>query len=216
MSNYQQANLFSRLSYHYFQEIISLGAKRPLTGDDLVNTAPDLLSTHVNYEHVLAVWEENKAQAALKHRQPSLFWTMLHSFRRTIAVAFLLRFVGYGLLYLPPMLFGQLLRFIGEYSNAVRDGFDPPPLKTGFMIAWLMMACNFATTFSLCYSFHLTTDLGFRARAATIALVYRKALRLSPAARNKSTLGEITNHMAIDAEKWAEGAVYMPMLVTVP
>ncbi|KAF9276165.1 hypothetical protein BGZ68_010215 [Mortierella alpina] len=216
LSNYQQANLFSRLSFHYFQEIVSLGAKRPLTGDDLANTTPDWLLTHVNYERVSATWEENVAQAALKHKQPSLFWTVLYAYRRTIAVSLLIRLVGYGLLYVPPLLFGQLLRFIGEYSDAVRDGLDPPPQKTGFMIATLMMTFNITTTFALCYTFQLMADLGFQARAATIALVYRKSLKLSPAARNKSTLGEITNHMAIDAEKWVEASTFMPMLVTVP
>ncbi|KAF9938432.1 hypothetical protein BGZ67_000203 [Mortierella alpina] len=216
LSNYQQANLFSRLSYHYFQEIVSLGAKRPLTGDDLANTTPDWLSTHVNYERLSATWEENMAQAALKHRQPSLFWTVLYAYRRIIAVVLLIRLPGYVILYIPPMLFGQLLRFIGEYSNAVRDGRDPPSQKTGFMIASLMMTFNITTTFALCYTFQLMADLGYQARAATIALVYRKSLKLSPAARNKSTLGEITNHMAIDAEKWVDASIYMPMLVTVP
>ncbi|KAF9576697.1 hypothetical protein EC968_005470 [Mortierella alpina] len=215
-SNYQQANLFSRLSYHYFQEIVSLGAKRPLTGDDLANTTPDWLSTHVNYERLSAAWEENVARAALKHRQPSLFWTALHAYRHTIAVGVLLRFPGYMLLYIPPMLFGQLLGFIGEYSNAIGEGRDPPSRKTGFMIASLMMTFSISTTFLLCYTFHLTTDLGYQVRAATIALVYRKSLKLSPAARNKATLGEITNHMAIDAEKWLEASIFMPMLATVP
>ncbi|KAF9572382.1 Canalicular multispecific organic anion transporter 2 [Mortierella alpina] len=216
LSNYQQANLFSRLSYHYFQEIVSLGAKRPLTGDDLANTTPDWLFTHVNYERVSVTWEENTARAVLKHKEPSLFWTVLYTYRLKIAAMLLIRIPAYALLYVPPVLFGHLLRFIGEYSNAVRDGLDPPPQKTGFMIAWLMLACNITTTFALCYTLQLMADLGYQARAATIALVYRKALKLSPAARNKSTLGEITNHMAIDAEKWVEASTFMPMLVTVP
>ncbi|KAG9323042.1 hypothetical protein KVV02_001697 [Mortierella alpina] len=216
LSNYQQANLFSRLSYHYFQETVSLGAKRPLTGDDLANTMPAWLLTHVNYERLSATWERNMTRAALKQKQPSLFWAALYAYRRTIALVLLIRIPGYALLYIPPMLFGQLLRFIGEYSDAIRDGRVPPSQKTGFMIALLMMACNIGTTFALCYSLQLMADLGYQARAATIAMVYRKSLKLSPAARNKSTLGEITNHMAIDAEKWVEASTFMPMLVTVP
>lgn len=216
LSRYQQANLFSRLSYHYFQEIVSLGAKRPLTGDDLANTTPRWLLTHVNYELLAATWEENRARAALKNREPSLFWTVLYAYRRTTAVVLVIRLVGYTFLYIPPMLFGQLLQFIGEYSNAVRDGLEPPPLKTGFMIASLMTIFNITTTFVLCYTFQIVADIGYQARAATIALVYRKSLKLSPAARNKSTLGEITNHMAIDAEKWVDGSIFIPMLITVP
>ncbi|KAG0200435.1 hypothetical protein BGX28_006514 [Mortierella sp. GBA30] len=216
LSNYQLANLFSRLSYHYYQNIVSLGATRPLTGDDLANTIPDWLLTHINYKRVTAFWERAKARAASKHKPPSFFWTVIHAYARQIAEVLIIRLTAFGLLYVPPLLFGHLLQFIDDYSKAVREGVEPPALRTGFVIAVLMMTFNITTTFMLCYSFQVMTDIGIEARAATVALIYRKALKLSPSARNKSTLGEITNHMAVDAERWIDGSVYMPLLFTVP
>ena len=43
---------------------------------------------------------------------------------------------------------------------------------------------------------------GMRLRSATIATVYRKALRLSSSARQGSTVGEMVNLMSIDAQVW--------------
>ncbi|KAF8928328.1 hypothetical protein BGZ58_009738 [Dissophora ornata] len=216
LNEWQQANLFSRISYHYFQRIVSLGATRPLTGDDLINTTPDRILTKANYDRVERFWEKNKAQSAANHKQPSYFWTVLRAYQRPIFIMLIFRIVGFGMLYIPPLLFGQLLQFIEDYSHAVRDGTELPALKIGFMISGAMLFFNLASSFVLCISFQDITDLGAQTRSATIALIYRKSLKLSPQAKQSCTLGEITNHMSVDAERWIEASFFLPLLVTVP
>lgn len=216
LSEYQQANLCSRLTYHYYQRIVSTGAKRPLTGDDLVNTTPANLLTKVNYQQVVAYWERNKERAQAKGKKPSFVWTVLDAYKGEITVMLSYRVTGFALLYVPPMLFGQLLQFIEDYSAAVREGSHPPPMKIGFIIAGAMFFFNLVSTLFLCVAFQGNTDLGIEARAATIAMIYRKSLRLSPQAKQSCTLGEITNHMAVDAERWIDASIFLPLLVTVP
>lgn len=216
LSDYQQANLFSRLSYHYYQRIVSIGARRPLTGDDLVNTIPAKLLTNVNYQQVVAYWERNKERAQAKGKKPSFLWTVLDAYKGEISVMLIYRHIGFAFLYVPPLLFGQLLQFIDDYSAAVREGSPPPPMKIGFMIAGGMFFFNLVSTFVLCIAFQGNTDLGLQARAATIAMIYRKSLRLSPQAKLSCTLGEITNHMSVDAERWIDASIFLPLLITVP
>ncbi|KAF8941211.1 hypothetical protein BGZ47_007464 [Haplosporangium gracile] len=216
LSDYQQANLFSRLTYHYYQRIVSTGARRPLTGDDLVNTAPAKLLTNVNYQQIVAYWERNKERAQGKGKKPSFIWTVLNAYKGEITVMLIYRVAGFAMLYVPPMLFGQLLQFIDDYSAAVRGGSDPPALKIGFMIAGVMFFFSLASTVVLCIAFQGNTDLGIEARAATIAMIYRKSLRLSPQAKQSCTLGEITNHMAVDSERWIDASIFLPLLITVP
>ncbi|KAF9932405.1 hypothetical protein FBU30_008257 [Linnemannia zychae] len=216
LSDYQLANLFSRLSYQYYQRIISTGAKRPLTGNDLSNTCPAKLLTHVNYQMVETCWEKNKARAQAKGKAPSFIWSVLEAYKGEITEMLAFRVSGFALLYVPPILFGQLLQFIEDYSTATREGTQPPALKIGFIIAGLMFFFNLSSTFLLCIAFQQNTDLGIEARAATISMIYRKALRLSPQARQSCTLGEITNHMSVDAERWIDASIYLPLLVTVP
>ncbi|KAI1309528.1 hypothetical protein EDD11_004077 [Mortierella claussenii] len=216
LSEWAQANLFSRLSYHYFQRIVSLGASRPLTKEDLVNTDPSALRTKVNYSRVVPFWAQNKANAAERNKQPSFLWAVMRAYRREIIVMLLIRVAAFAMIFVPPLLFGQLLQFIDDYSTAVREGTEPPALKSGLMISGAMLFFNLTSIFSLCAAYQRNTDLGMQARAATVALIYRKSLILSPQAKQMCTLGEITNHMAVDAEKWVDASIFFPLLVTVP
>ncbi|KAF9376144.1 hypothetical protein BGX21_003578, partial [Mortierella sp. AD011] len=204
LSEYEQANLFSRLSIQYFQRVVSTGAARPLTGDDLVNTSPKNLMTNVNYERLSAYWDQEKERCAVKNKQPSLLWTAMRAYKKEIYNIMLIRLIGYGTVYIPPVLFGQLLRFINDYSEAHREGTEPPALRIGFVISTLMLIFNTISVFALAISFQMMIDAGIQARAATVALIYRKSLRLSPQARQSCTIGEITNHMAVDSERWID------------
>ncbi|KAF9344624.1 hypothetical protein BGX26_004099, partial [Mortierella sp. AD094] len=216
LSDFEQANLLYRLTVQYFQRIVNVGATRPLTGDDLINTTPKHLLTNVNYERLATYWDQEKARCAAKNKQPSLLWTVLRAYTKEIYTIMLIRLPGYGMLYIPPILFGQLLRFIDDYSAAHREGTEPPALRIGFVISTLMLFFNTASVFALGTSFQLIIDAGIQARAATIALIYRKSLKLSPQAKQSCSLGEITNHMAVDAERLVDAAVFSPLIITIP
>ena len=43
--------------------------------------------------------------------------------------------------------------------------------------------------------------VGFRIRTALISAIYRKSLTISPAARKNTSVGEIVNLMAVDAQR---------------
>ncbi|KAF8977551.1 hypothetical protein BGZ46_007309 [Entomortierella lignicola] len=216
LSDWQLANLFSRLTFHYFQHIVTLGAERSLTGNDIANIAPDWVKTDVNFQLVSRYWEQSKKESAAKNKEPSFLWTVMRAYKHKIAMIMVIRLLGYVMQYMSPILFGQLLQFIGDYSKAVKAGEEPPSMKIGFMITGAMLFFNITCQFALSNGLQKMTELGSQARAATIALVYRKALRLSPQARQSSTLGEITNHMSVDAEKWIDAWTFLPFTITAP
>ncbi|KAG0019209.1 hypothetical protein BGZ82_000216, partial [Podila clonocystis] len=220
LSEYDQANLCSRLTYHYIDQIISLGAKRPLVPADIDHTTPDYLRTHVSYSKVSQAWEEvvAKAKASNGKHAPSFFWTVIRAYKTQVLIALFLRCVAFRLPFLTPILFRQLLAFITNYHRAANsDGKeDVPALREGLVIALALFAINMVGTVLGTMALQSSYDLGMEARGASIAMVYRKALKLSPAARQKSTLGEITNHMAVDAEKWINGMNFMPAMFFIP
>lgn len=57
-------------------------------------------------------------------------------------------------------------------------------------------------TIVLSQYFHRMFLVGLRIRTALISSIYKKALRLSNAARKDSTVGEIVNLMAVDAQRY--------------
>ncbi|RUP47989.1 ABC transporter type 1, transmembrane domain-containing protein [Jimgerdemannia flammicorona] len=59
----------------------------------------------------------------------------------------------------------------------------------------------------------LACNFGFVIRAAMIAAIYRKSLRLSPASRQTATVGEITNRMSVDAENFFWSAQSLGLVV---
>ncbi|KAF8967404.1 Canalicular multispecific organic anion transporter 2, partial [Entomortierella lignicola] len=216
LNEYEQANLFSRISIQFFQKIVSVGATRPLTGDDLTNTTPKEVLTNVNYERIVTYWEQEKSRSIAKNKEPSFLWAVLRTYRIEIYRMITIRLLGYGLLYLQPMLIGQLLQFVDDYSAAHRDGTNPPSTRIGYTISALMLYFNMCSVFAIGISYKMIVETGIKARASTIAMIYRKSLVLSPQAKQSCTLGEITNYMAVDAERWIETSFFLPLIITIP
>ncbi|KAF9173389.1 hypothetical protein BGX21_002559 [Mortierella sp. AD011] len=98
MSDYDQANLFSRTACHYIQRIVSLGVTRPLNEEDLKNTAPGYLKTRVNFRRISTSCENNIAQYRASHgsKSPSLILTVLGTYRVKIVAMLAVRLTGFG------------------------------------------------------------------------------------------------------------------------
>ncbi|KAG0333865.1 hypothetical protein BG000_008834, partial [Podila horticola] len=217
LSDYELANVYSRLTFHYVHDIVTLGASRPLKGTDIETTNLPHLHTKVNYDSVGASWERAKVKAAQSGKTPSYFFAVLRAYRAKIAFGMTLRLVGFAIGFLPTVLFSQLLKFIRDYSDAVHGGSKtPPPIHVGLLIAVVMFLSNITASLLAAAALQINAELGQQSRAATVALIYSKALKLSPAARQRSTVGEITNHMAVDAEKMVQASIFMPFIITIP
>lgn len=58
--------------------------------------------------------------------------------------------------------------------------------------------------------------VGFRIRSALISAIYRKALKVSSSAKRDTTVGEIVNLMAVDAQRFFELISYLHLLWSSP
>ncbi|KAF9932398.1 hypothetical protein FBU30_008250 [Linnemannia zychae] len=212
---YQRANLWSRWTFHYAQEIISIGAVRALRPEDVDHTAPADLKTHVNFDRVSESWRKEVARTK-NGKKPSLIKAVFHAYSARIAFLLSGRLLGAFLYFMSPALFAALLRFFVNYHDAIREGTQPPPFQYGLLLASGILIVNVVSTIIIAVSSQGIFELGFKARSATVAMIYRKSLKLSPQARQKSTVGEISNHMAVDAEKWNTAANILPMLLIIP
>ncbi|KAF8944053.1 hypothetical protein BGZ47_004716 [Haplosporangium gracile] len=216
LTPYQQANLWSRWTFHYAQETISIGAVRALRPDDVDGIAPAALMTHVNFERVNASWEKEVTRANSRGKSPSMFKAVFSSFEGRLIFLLFGRMLGAFLYFMPPAIFGKLLGFFVNYHNAIREGTEPPSIQYGLLIALGILVANVTATLLIAGSSQGLFEVGYQVRAATIAMIYRKSLKLSPQARQKSTVGEITNHMAVDAEKWVMVSNMLPLLFVLP
>ncbi|KAG0043529.1 hypothetical protein BGZ83_011294, partial [Gryganskiella cystojenkinii] len=124
--------------------------------------------------------------------------------------------VAYSLLasYSVPAVLSHFLVYLQD-AQKHQEG-DGTSLTYGLLLVFGMFFGALLTAILTFSSKQYSIMIGLEIRSALISAIYRKALRLSPGSRNKSTTGEITNHMATDADKWADGIVYLNMWISVP
>ncbi|KAF9397658.1 hypothetical protein BGZ94_006238, partial [Podila epigama] len=116
--------------------------------------------------------------------------------------------------YILPELLKHLLAFMDTYHS---DSPVPPqPLSLGIILAFGMFIVSMLQSLFMAQYFQLSVNIGVEARTALIALIYRKSLKLSSAAKQKSTAGEINNHMSVDAARWADAVPFLPLYYSIP
>ncbi|KAI9235213.1 MAG: P-loop containing nucleoside triphosphate hydrolase protein [Podila humilis] len=215
-SEYQKANLFSRISFHFIQNIIAIGYKRPLTQADIAGLMPPRLTAEASYRAMGVRWNDKVKKYAARggDMQPSLLKTIILSFNSQWVLLATLRFLASVMTYASPQILNALLGFITSYASPRPE--DHMPVSWGIILAFGLFFCSVIVTFLTAQVNALSFDLGIEIRTALMSLVYRKALRLSNAAKQKSTAGEITNYMSVDAERWATSMVFLPVLISLP
>lgn len=86
----------------------------------------------------------------------------------------------------------------------------------GYFYASMLLLTATVQTLVLSQYFNRMFLVGLRIRTALIAAIYRKALRMSNAARKESTVGEIVNLMSVDAQRFMDLTAYINMLWSAP
>ncbi|KAG0250133.1 hypothetical protein DFQ27_009556, partial [Actinomortierella ambigua] len=104
--------------------------------------------------------------------------------------------------------------FLSSFAAATTHPPPPPSLTLGMILVLGMVlgsvSCALLISYSRVQQMFVTTEI----RATLAAMVFRKALRLSPEARQQSTTGEILNHMSKDVEEWSDGVGYMIQMLS--
>ena len=86
----------------------------------------------------------------------------------------------------------------------------------GYFYAILLFITALLQTIVLSQYFNRMFLVGLRMRTALIAAIYRKALRMSTAARKETTVGEIVNLMSVDAQRFMDVMAYVNMIWSAP
>ncbi|KAG0042095.1 Multidrug resistance-associated protein 1, partial [Gryganskiella cystojenkinii] len=165
--------------------------------------------------------------------EPSLFTTCLRSLLIYLPALFFFRLARILAQYSVPSILSLFLSYLqdvqrehrqdgqvdsteggGEHLQTGESG--GPTLAYGLLLVFGMFFGAFMTALLTYSSRHHCIMIGLRVRSALISEVYRKALRLSPGSRSKSTTGEITNHMSVDADKWADSFIFLNMWISGP
>ncbi|KAG0307447.1 Multidrug resistance-associated protein 1, partial [Dissophora globulifera] len=220
-TDYDKANIFSRLTFYFFQPIVTIGLQRTLTVQDISHLLPVSLRTEQGYSKLSKLWNGRLAahrrryaknirngSASVINNAPSLFWTVMRSHSVALVPIVACRITIVLLSFLQPVLLSRLLSYLQHYEDK--------PVSQGIVIAFSMFFVSLSVALLYTYNRYQMFLLSVATKTALISMVYRKALRLSPSSRLRSSTGEIVNHVSIDAEIWGDAFIYLSSWISIP
>ncbi|KAM8717859.1 hypothetical protein ACLKA7_004542 [Drosophila subpalustris] len=231
------ASFLSRITYRWFDSMALKGYRNPLEEDDLWDLRPqdsckEVMPTFAyywnqnvrkNYKSTSGQTAEPKAQFAngrvsfenpqgngRKKGMASIMPAIYKSFGGIFLFGSFFKLITDVLTFAQPQVLSLIIGYVEDYET------DPQPEWKGIIYSVALFVLASAQTFILAQYFHRMFIVGLRIRTALINCIYRKALRISNAARKESTVGEIVNLMAVDAQRFMDLTTYLNMLWSAP
>ncbi|KAJ3096968.1 hypothetical protein HDU97_005396, partial [Phlyctochytrium planicorne] len=213
------ANIFSRLTFHWMDPLMKLGASKDLEMEDLWCLQPSNTANY-NSNLFLKYWNEETTKKQYGHEQdshsntssPKLVIACIRAFGPLFFSAAILKAAQDICSFIQPTFLSLMMDFVRSWQ----DGKEGLPLSRGYAIAFMMLGTALTQTFFLHQYFHICIVVGMRLKAAIAAAVYRKALKLSSSSRQTSTVGEIVNLMSVDAGRLGDLMTYLHIIWSGP
>lgn len=224
------ASFPSKIFFQWFDIFVYRGFRQPLENKDLWSMKPEDTSTEVS-PLFLKYWNQSVAKSArvepsngiasatftkssasvnftnAKSRKPaSILPALIKAFGGTFLFGSCLKLFQDVLTFASPQILRLLIDFVGS---------DQPTWR-GYLFAGLLFGIASTQTLFLAQYFHRMFLVGLRIRTALISSIFRKALVMSNAARKESTVGEIVNLMAVDAQRFMDLVTYLNMIWSAP
>ncbi|XP_032583422.1 multidrug resistance-associated protein 1 isoform X5 [Drosophila sechellia] len=229
------ASFLSRITYQWFDKMALKGYRNPLEEKDLWDLRPQDSCSEVmpifahhwnqnvrkNYKNKARV--EPKAQFSNgnvtfenphgeknghKKGMASIMPPIYKSFGGVFLFGALMKLFSDTLTFAQPQVLSLIISFV--------EAKEAEPEWKGILYAVLLFVLAAAQTFILGQYFHRMFIVGLRIRTALINAIYRKALRISNSTKKESTVGEIVNLMAVDAQRFMELTTYLNMIWSAP
>jgi ABC-type multidrug transport system fused ATPase/permease subunit len=202
-----KANWLSHLSYWWLNAIVARGARSALMFEDMYAVNPSVdakyCSDLFDVEWKIELDRMEAAKEAIKRGdvgaepyQPSINKAFYRIFKVEFWIGAVTKALIDGLAFLQPILIEYLLTFVVDAQYGV-----PQEEWKGYVFAVALGINPFLTTVLNSIYFKAMMVVGLRARTILTTQLYKKSLRLSPAAKQSMSVGQIVNMMSTDASK---------------
>ncbi|KAL4164377.1 hypothetical protein KRP22_004243 [Phytophthora ramorum] len=200
-----RASLLSIIFAQWIQPMISLGSRRVLELEDMWPVCPNDASVSLE-QRFRRVYEPHR-----KHifGLSPVFMAYMKTFQSELAVVLLGCVVYVAALGFQTYVTRALLEFLNGLENVFH-------ISSGYWLMVMMTGSSLVAVCMLNYLFFVASRIGANMRSLTMSLVYEKALKLSSAARQEYTTGEILTLMSVDTERVFTAMVQGPWLVMGP
>ena len=136
----------------------------------------------------------------------SIVWPLIKAFGPAYAISALYQ-LGYSVLqFASPQIVNLLITFVES---------DDPDWK-GYFYTVLICLVTLTNTLLNSQCFYKQYVVGLRVKTALISAIYRKSVKLSANGRSGMTVGETTNLMSIDTQKFMDLMLYLNFIWASP
>jgi len=202
-----RVNLFSSLTFNWFLPLLDLGnCKEQLDPEDLdvlplpPSCQADPVSKSFEYYWDMAKEKSKIMKSKGEIWEPSVARCLFRAYGKDYFIAGLLKLVHDINIFVGPVVLHGLVEFLSDPNAPLRHGL----LLTLYVtLSQLIMSLCLRHYFFKCYL------CGLRMRSALVVQLYKKALVLSSAERQRYTVGEIMNLMTVDAQRIQDLTTYL-------
>ncbi|XP_041776524.1 multidrug resistance-associated protein 1-like isoform X3 [Anopheles merus] len=215
-----KSSFFAKLLFLYFDTFAWKGFRKPLTMEEMYDINPqdtsrelvppfdkywDMSVANGRKKQIAADKKAGKTNIEYKpHSETngSSLYAMVRAYGAPFWFAGMLQLAISGLQFASPYLMQEMMAVIAL------DG----PVWKGLLLTFTLFAASLLLALLNGQYYYNTFLSGFRIRTGLVSAIYRKALRISSAAKKDTTVGEIVNLMAVDAQRFFELTSYMHIL----
>nr|XP_039258784.1 multidrug resistance-associated protein 4-like [Styela clava] len=183
-----RANIFSYLSYWWLNDLFAEGSKRALQESDMFELDASNMSAEITRDSERN-WEK-EIQRSEKATEPSLIRAVAMTYRRGFVLCGVLAFIEECLRTAVPVLIAYLVKYFENQTVT--------PVWHAYAYAAGISVFTILLPFFHHQYHYIAHRIGWRMRASTCALMYKKTLRLSQKSLNDTTTGQIINLGATD------------------
>lgn len=197
-----KANVFSRLTTGWINRLLSKGYKEPLEPADLYVLDERFQTAHVG-ERLEGQWGER--------RQAGGKWPLFHALSSAFAGPFywsgLLKLLGDAAAMASPFVLRLLIE---NMTRSIKEAHaDSSTTTQGYLLCLAIFGLQVFNTITVNFYFSNNFRVGMRARTALNALIYKKSQRLSAAARQEFSTGQMVNLVSTDSSRIENSALYL-------
>ncbi|KAI3769184.1 hypothetical protein L6452_00284 [Arctium lappa] len=203
---YANSSIFSLLTFSWLSPLIAIGHKKPLDLEDVpqLSGVDSVTGSFPILRHKL----ERDRFNGKKLTTFNLVIALIHTTWIDIVVTAILALLYTLASYVGPYLIDAFVQFLHGSQDSKYEGY---------LFVFVFFLAKVVESVSQRYWFFKLQQGGIRARAALVAMIYQKGLTVSSRSKLGQSSGEITNLIAIDAERIGEFGWYIhdPWLVIV-
>ncbi|XP_077986963.1 LOW QUALITY PROTEIN: ATP-binding cassette sub-family C member 4-like [Glandiceps talaboti] len=200
---YKNANKCSRLFFCWLNQFHSYGHRNQVTKADLYPVAPwdasDRVSARLEEE-----WEREVANKSKEGKDPSLAKAVMLCFGARFMFWAIFILFEEALKLIQPILLGKLIDYFSPSSGISEN--EAYAYATGVCL------CTILHPIVHHPHYHATLRLGMHLRIASCSMIYKKALRLSNTAFQKTTTGQMSNLMSNDVSRFDRAVTFLHYL----